>query len=190
VARAAILLATGTGLAITAVIALIRMRGAPTVLLDAWGMFRSTLWVLLPLALFACLAAARLLRDSARAHRVLVELMTVGAFGFVVCGFVALRELNIELDTGTTRWERLESARFVKHERRCGRRQRRICHDHYMYAQWPAAAAAAGGRIEITEAQYSVLHAADAVDVAIRDGWLGHPWIEEVRQARDPEPES
>jgi hypothetical protein len=183
VARAALLLAVSSGLAVCAVMVLLRLNAGPSDVLDRWQMFRGMLWVALPLAAVMWVAAWRFMRASARAHRVLAELASVGLFGWIGCSFGVLHEANIAFDTSVRDWVQVDAVRVTRESHRCplSRRHRR-CYDYFVEGDWPAVARPASGRLEIDRASFRRLDGAKSVRIGMRAGRFGHAWVDGIER--------
>lgn len=133
VRRAIVVLSISTGFGVLAAFTLLRVSRAATDVLDPWALFRASLLLGVPLALGFIYAAMRWMRNSARAHRVLTELVLIGLPGIVIGMFALVRDANVALDWTAPRWEMVENTHTVHSTWRCGRRNHKTCHSYSLH---------------------------------------------------------
>jgi hypothetical protein len=181
--RAGIILAITLGSAVFGVLGLIRIKSAPELLNPA-----TLWWIAIPtgLALTVMLffLSWRWLHDSARAHRVLLEVLLLGSVGLILTSVTLLREANTDLDTQAARVHRINNAEAVMESYRCGKRKRRTCYRYYLsLPENPTGKL----RLKLSSAQYQAFEGESKFDIAIKPGWLGLKWVEKIQTPQSAE---
>ncbi len=181
VRRALLLLAMNAGFLALAIATLIRVSQGRTDLLDPWAMF----WALLPaglvLATVYIVTGARWLRSSARAHRVLAELLFLGVPAIVVGAYGLAREANIAFDASTPGWRVVDQASTSQRTYRCGRRNRRTCHAYSLHLPAGIDGDGVPRVLRLDRTEFARLPGQGPVDVDVRSGALGFAWVAGVR---------
>lgn len=182
--RAALVLATSTALALVGgAFAFVAFMEPPAVL-EPWRAFGLSLLVSIPAALAFALASMAWLRPSARAHRVLAEVMTVGLGGIVALGWTGFQHANAALDRAPVEWQRHEQAWTETVRYRCGRRGGRTCLTYYVHlADGLRGPPPNPSSLEIDSQERDALPSSGAVEVGIGEGRFGLRWIAGVRRA-------
>jgi hypothetical protein len=173
--RAACVLGISTGLAINGGIGLVRAYP---------GDFPYMLNALAPLPFAVALGFAGIIGlivcalwfmgRSSRTHLVLIELLLVGTFGAIASAYMELRDYNMEYDanppnvhqaTVTETWETYTRRRRGGKTRHC----------HVALLGWPSETATT--RREMSCGFYARVHVGTRLDIQLRTGALGWPWI-------------
>jgi phosphate/sulfate permease len=181
--RAGIVLAITMGSAIFGVLAFVRLKSAPQLLLPIPIWVYALITGLLLTALLFVLSW-RWLKDSARAHYVLAEVVLLGSVGLALSSAALLREANSDLDSRPAKIERIENAKVVHETYRCGKRKRSTCHRYFVYIPSDVLYAKI---LSLKKSQYELLQGADTLDVAIKPGLLGVPWVQSIQRAAQAE---
>jgi hypothetical protein len=174
---ATIALAISMGSAIFGALALIRLPSAPQ-LLAPHSMGWSAATIGSALAIGFCLLCWRMLHSSARAHRVLAELLIVGGFGAVTSTHALMRDFNSDFDQQVAVTHTIDSVRVTEESYRCGKRNRSICYRHFVALPNNTLGLS---RIKLNRYEYDRLRSVDRVSVDVKPGALGWPWIEDVK---------
>ena len=123
-----------------------------------------------------------LLRGSSRAHRVFTESIIVLGIGVPLSSIQAVSDVNIAFDASQpTIVESVVESKYTRtrRRRRGGRRT-----DHYVVLQPPLEARFATPRtMKVSDAIYQNARAGVPLQMVMRDGALGIPWVEDVRPA-------
>lgn len=180
--RAALLLATTTALGGGGVVVGLLLYSDIETLVEPSRVRLAALAVGLFAAALLALAAIAWLGTSARTHRVLAEVITVGLFGCVVFANAGLRAANKALDDDV-QWQRHDDGWTEAHAYSCGRRSfARTCYSYYLHLPGGLADPQVSLHVvELTSAQYVALPSRGPVEIGVADGALGLRWIAGVR---------
>lgn len=172
--RAVMLVAVASTLLLLAVVELYRTKFDPlTIILDSWSLFGVSATVTV-LFLFLFLAAATvLLRGSAHAHVVMLEILLSGGLGVAVSSYMLLREINLEFD----RAESVSYAVTVVDKQIS--RSRKSASRLKLYVVTPNSANTARV-ILVDRAAYAQAKPGHQVLLFIKPGALGFRWLERV----------
>jgi hypothetical protein len=181
--RAAIVLAANSAVATVGVVVILRAIKGKTELLAPWTLFAAGLAPSLLMLVAFALLAMKWLGGSSRAHLVLVELLTVGTFGFATAGFGVLREIDVAFDPYAGRRHVIEHATLSYH------RGRKSGSHYYLHpAGFPAPND--DSKLEIDRATYEWLQRehptgtdVGPLTLVVRPGSLGFAWLENVEKA-------
>jgi hypothetical protein len=124
VLRAAVLLAVSTGLAVLGVVRLLGMDSA-NVTIDRAELLKLALSVALAIWLGLIVWCVAWLRNSSRAHLVLLELLLVGSFGVAANTYAGIRSYNME-DDGPPQFK--YAPILQRHAVSCGKKGRYTCY--------------------------------------------------------------
>ncbi|MCE3004965.1 MAG: hypothetical protein LW860_20060 [Xanthomonadaceae bacterium] len=181
VRRALLLLALNVGFVVLAIATLLRVMPGRTDLLEPWSLFSAMLVPGLVLGGAYLVVAARWLRNSARAHRVLAEILVLGVPAIVVGGYGLAREANITFDTSAPGWRVVEQASTSHRTYRCGRRNRRTCHEYVLRLPSGIDGEGQPRGLDLDRATFDRLPVQGPVAIDVRPGALGFAWVADVR---------
>jgi hypothetical protein len=177
VRRALLLLSLNLGFVALAIATLARMRYGRADLLDPGPMLAAVLMPALLLAAVYLVSAARWLRSSARAHRVLAELIVLGVPAMVCCSFGVVREANMTFDASAPAWRVVELATTEVRTYRCGRGNRRTCRTYLLHLPGDIDTGRTPRTLELDRAEFASLPRRGPVAVDLRPGALGFAWV-------------
>lgn len=184
--RAALVLATNTAIGVFGGVLALGLWALPDVMLQPGRTFAISLLLSVPATCAFALAAIAWFGSSARAHRVLAEVLTVGLAGFVGLGWWGLREANNTLDASPVEWQLHARASTTVHTYSCGGRRSSTCRAYYLnlpdglHGPPPNLT-----RIELTQSQHGALPEFGAVEVGIGRGRFGLRWVAGVRKPQE-----
>lgn len=181
VRRALLLLALNAGFLVLAIATLFRVTQGRTDVLEPWPMFVAVLVPGLAVGGAYLVVAARWLRSSARAHRVLAEILVLGLPSIVVGGYGLAREANIAFETGAPGWCVVGQASTSHRTYRCGRRSRRTCHAYALHLPSGIDGEGTPRILHLDRATFRRLPAQGPVTLDVRPGALGFAWVADVR---------
>ncbi len=172
--KAALLLAVSSGLAINGCIQLFRLQiGDLPLILDYKPIVVDALiYSVVVILVFAAIAIYWLGR-SARTHIVLIELMTIGAFGIFSSIATEMRDINIEMDTSSPQIFEAQVERKYTSKGRRGRTKY-----HVVVKNWNCDCDSY--KLRMSEYEYRNVSEQGRVQVLQNPGYLGYPWISEV----------
>jgi hypothetical protein len=177
--RAACMLAISTGLAVNGGIGLVRTYPG-----DFPYMLSATAPLLLALVIGAAMILALIafalwfMGQSSRTHLVLIELLLIGSFGAIASAYVELRDFNMEFDAGppVLRQATVTETYETYTRRRRGGKTR---HCHIRMLGWPSETVAT--HREMSCDFYARVHVGTTLDIQLRAGALGWPWVADFR---------
>lgn len=179
VIKAAILLAMSSGLAINGVFHLPRLEFVdefPFIINKSLIVDDAINYCLIILTLFI-LGALFWLGRSARTHIVLIELLTVGAFGFFASTVVELRDINMEMDISAPKY--YETQIVDKYTKKgSGRRSRSRTNYYVVFKDWNCDCG--NYQLQVSSSLYRYLPGSGNVIVTQHQGRLGYPWVSNI----------
>lgn len=175
VIKAALLLAVSSGLAINGCIRLFRLKigDLPFALDYKLIVVDALIYSVVVILVFAVIAIYWLGR-SARTHIVLIELMTIGAFGIFLSIATEMRDINIEMDTSSPQTFKAQVERKYTSKGRRGRTKY-----HVVVENWNCDCDSY--KLRVSEYEYRNFSEQGRVQVLQNTGYLGYPWISEVK---------
>jgi hypothetical protein len=168
--KAAIILATSTGLAITGVAHSIRIYWTKIPFtVDADLLWRDS--VLVGLTVVAALIAATIifLGRSARTHLVLIELLFIGTFGAVATSFAELRDINMEFDASP---DSVYAVKLVDTYRKGGR------HPRYYVILEDWTKEGARQKIRVSSGFFYEAVKGEMITIRQKPGFFGYRWVD------------
>lgn len=175
VIKAAFLLAISSGLAINGVIQFFRIGFSKLPFtLDPSLIVEDAFVYSLALILAFAVIALYWLGRSARTHIVLIELMTIGALGTFLTVATEMRDINIEMDTASPQvFETQVEQKYTTRGRRRGTKY------HVVVKDWRCDCGTY--RMRVSEFIYRSVSEQGKVQLVQHQGYLGYPWISQVR---------
>lgn len=175
--RAMLFLSLSTGLAIFGLLSLTRLSAA-RLDLDSGYLWWLSLVVGSVLAFALAFAALKVLQQSSRAYRVLVELLTIGLAGAILSSHGLIFEFNRDFDSGVPTLYRGLQAKVQSHTYRCGKNGRNTCTRHTLHLDGERPSELA--ELRIASDMAARLRSASEVRVEIKPGALGGRWIRAI----------
>ncbi len=176
--KAAILLAISSGLAINGAIHLFRASfgSVPFTVNHSLMVNDAILYALMMFSAFV-VGAIFWLGRSARTHIVLIELLTVGAFGFFASTVVELRDINMEMDISAPKY--YETQIVDKYTKKgSGRRSRSRTNYYVVFKDWNCDCG--NYQLQVSSSLYRYLPGSGNVIVTQHQGRLGYPWVSNI----------
>lgn len=173
--RAAIVLAISSGLAVNALVHMLRLVwNEVPFLVDVWPLFYDSLAAGLLFTVIFVAVILTVLGRSARTHLVLIEVLLVGSFGATANSFVILRDLNMELDTsGPVAYQTKILDRTISRSRNST--------SYYLHViDWNNPRQRE--KIEVSRNFYRSVSAGQALQLEQKAGYLGYRWVSSLRQ--------
>lgn len=175
VIKAALLLAISSGLAINGGIQFFRIQfGKLPFTLDYSLIVEDAFVYSLVFILVFMVVALYWLGRSARTHIVLIELMTIGALGIFLSIATEMRDINIEMDAASPQvFETLVERKYTTKGRRSARKY------HVVVKDWRCDCG--NYRIRVPKFIYNGVSEQGRVQLLQHSGYLGYPWISQVK---------
>lgn len=172
--RARAVLAISTGAALYAGFHVIRLafEHVPFLLHPGELIWQATVLGLAVLGVLVLMVVAAL-GGTSRAHLVLTEFVLIGGFAFVGTTCITMRDINIELDRSPAQTQ----AASVKDKFTSGGRRGRS-RLYVRLHNWPDSGAET--RVRVSRRIYDSIERGDQVEVVVRQGYLGHRWVETI----------
>jgi hypothetical protein len=172
--KAMIILAISTGLAINGAVHLYRIiiLDLPFIV-DNTPLFQASLpWGLgmIGLLIFATLF---FLGRTARTHLVLIELFLIGSFGAITTSYMMMRDINIDMDTGSP-----EYYSVTVHDKRISRSRNNTTH-YIKVDDWTNNKK---GRVELTVSSeiYYRFARGQMAKIIQMPGYMGYAWVSDI----------
>jgi hypothetical protein len=105
----------------------------------------------------------------------------LGVPAIVVGGHGLAREANITFDTSAPGWRVAEQASTSHRTYRCGRRNRRTCHEYLLHLPSGIDGEGQPRVLDLDRATFDRLPAQGPVAIDVRPGTLGFAWVADVR---------
>ncbi|MEN0038927.1 MAG: hypothetical protein AAGC78_17750 [Cellvibrio sp.] len=175
VIKAAVLLAISSGIAINGVIQVFRVQFGrlPFTVDYSLIVYDALIYSLIAAFIFALISLYWLGR-SARAHIVLIELVTIGAFGIFLSFATEMRDINIEMDSVVPEvFEASVTRKYTSKGRRSGTKY------YVVVKNWNCDCG--NYSIRVPEFIYRGVSAQSRVQLLQHKGYLGYPWISDVK---------
>ncbi|MDP1928821.1 MAG: hypothetical protein Q8K62_09970 [Thiobacillus sp.] len=176
--RATLLVSLASGVLIVGFMELFRFAKLDNLdpLLDAWPLVRQCLFfVALALAIWLMLAAAWL-RGSSHAHVVMTEILVSGGFGLLLGTYFFARDLNCEWDGAPAQVYFAEVIGKQHQRHRKSPDTYSLTIEHRGVGTLPASIQVRGG-------VYAQAREGGLIELHIKPGGLGHPWVQHVYPA-------
>lgn len=174
--RSAILLAISSGLFINAIfqISRIHVSGLP-ITIDRSGLVAFSILVGVTITGILAVLAWKLLKNSSRAHLVLLEIITLGCLGSIGSSAAQIREMNSEWDNSLPiRYE----TNIVKKTMEEGRKGSKI---YTLYlSQWSGNKNADELAVNVTGSMFYRVNKGFPVEIVQHEGYLGLSWIKSI----------
>lgn len=174
VIKAALLLAISSGVAINGIIQFLRLQFGqiPFTLHYSLIIKDALVYSLVAVLLFALIAIYWLGR-SARTHLVLIELMTIGAFGIFLSVATEMRDINMEMDRVLPQtFETPVTQKYITKGRRSSTTY------HVVVKDWRCDCG--NYNLRVPESIYYSVSEQGGIQLIQRQGYLGYPWISRV----------
>lgn len=175
VIKASILLALSSGLAINGALQMFRASAGymPFTVDYSLIVHDGIKYGLIILALFIA-GAFFWLGKSVRTHIVLIELLTVGAFGIVATTIVELRDINMEMDHSQPQY--FETQIIEKYTYKVGRRSNYSF--YIIFKDWNCDCG--NYKLRASSNLYNYLPGSGGVVLTQHQGRLGYPWVSNI----------
>ncbi len=174
--RSAILLAISSGLFINAIFQISRIYVSDfPITIDMSGLVAFSILIGVTITGILAIFAWNLLKNSSRAHLVLLKIITLGCLGAIGSSAAQIREMNSEWDNSPPiRYE----SNIVKKTIEEGRKGSKI---YTLYlSQWPGKKNANGLTVNVTASMYYRVNKGFPVAIVQHEGYLGLNWIKSI----------
>lgn len=173
--RAALLVSLASGMLILGVAELVRFAKIQNVdpLLESWPLFRQSLLVSAVILCAWLLLAAAWLRGGSHAHVVMGEILVSGGLGLLMGSYFLARDLNCEWDDAPAQVYFAEVIAKHHHRHRKSPDTYSLTIEHHGIGTLPAS-------IQVTAYDYRRVNERDLVELQIKPGLMGHPWLQQV----------
>lgn len=173
--KAAVLVSIASGVLLLGVVEMLRFvqfaRYDP--LLESWALIRDSVVVSLILLAAWLAMTAKWLRGSSYAHIVMGEVLVSGGLGLLLCSYLLARDLNCEWDTSSARVYPVEI--LAKHHH-----VHRKSPDTYSLSIHSFSGYALPDSIDVTYRDYAKVSAHTSIELHVKPGLIGYPWIEKI----------
>jgi hypothetical protein len=172
--KAMIVLAISTGLAINGAVHLYRILilDLPFIVNNTPLFYAALPWGLgiIGLLIFATLF---FLGRTARTHLVLIELVLIGSFGAITTAYLTMRDVNIDMDSGTAEYFSVEV-----HDKRISRSRRSTSY-YIKVDDWTKNNK---GRVELMVSNdiYNRFNRGQLAKIIQMPGYLGYAWVSDI----------
>lgn len=176
--RAAIILATSTGLAVNGLAHFVRkMSWSPLPFtIDTYQLAFNAVPVAIVIVIFLIFSTIVFLGRTSRAHLVFIEVLFIGSFGAFATSMEELSDLNMEIDSGTAQQIVLQiNKKTIHHHRKSP--------DSYSLQVDDWINAGEQRRIDVTNSFYYQVREGEYIVIFQRPGYLGYRWVEDVKKA-------
>lgn len=177
--KAAFLISLASGVLILGVIEVFRIaklqRYDP--LLESWPLLRDSALIAFIILAAWLISTAAWLRGSSHAHIVMGEVLISGGIGLLLCSYPLARDLNCEWDNASART--YQASILAKHHHHHSKSP-----DTYSFSINSAESNLLPASIEVGYRDYAKFNPGDSVELYIKPGLIGYPWVERLAGVR------
>ena len=174
VIKSILLLAVSSGLAINGFIQCLRlMPGKVPFTLDYSLITYDAFKYSVVASLVLLIAAAFLLRRSARMHIVLMELLTVGSLGIYLSIATEMRDINMEWDSLPSETYKVDVVKKITSKGRRGRTYYSV-----IVKDWRCDCGIY--RLRVSRTMFNTIYENRHISIVQRQGYLGYPWVSQI----------
>jgi hypothetical protein len=172
--KAMIILAISTGLAINGAVHLYRLAifDMPFIVNNS-PLFNASLPWGLGIIVLLIFVTLIFLGRTARTHLVLIELILIGSFGAITSSYMMMRDVNIDMDTGSPEYFSVKV-----HDKRISRSRRSTTH-YINVDDW---ANNMKGKVELSVSSeiYYKFSRGQLAKIIQMPGYMGYPWVSDI----------
>jgi len=176
--KAAFLVSVASGVLVLGVLELVRFMNIQRFdpLLASWPLIRESLLASLTILFTWLILAAAWLRGSSHAHLVMGEILVSGGLGLLMGTYFLARDLNCEWDSAPAKVHVAEV--IAKHHHR-----HRKSPDTYSLSIEHSGIGTLPPMIEVSFRDYRKARENELVELHIKPGLIGHPWLQRITTA-------
>lgn len=177
--KAAFLVSLASGMLILGVAELVRFAKIQNFdpLLYSWPLFRDSMLISAVILCAWLVLAAAWLRGGSHAHIVMGEILVSGGLGLLMGTYFLVRDLNCEWDEAPAQVYFVEVAAKHHHRHRKSPDTYSLSIEHRGIGILPPA-------VEVTAGDYRRVNERDLIELHVKPGLMGHPWLQQVVAAR------